>query len=207
MRCATCGKNNPDGTPFCKSCGKPLVGFSISGSPASSDSFATPDTPRQPAGFWLRFVAACIDFIILALLVGVVTSFTAVAMGTWKAFLNLKPGESPAQVISAFGMQAMFIIFASFVIGGWLYFSTMESSVYNGTIGKMIVGLRVTDAQGRRVSFGRASGRFAGGRLLASVPHLGGLYFLVDCIFVAFTPEKRAIHDMCSGCLVLRKTL
>jgi hypothetical protein len=35
---------------------------------------------------------------------------------------------------------------------------------------------------------------------------LGGYYFVVDCFCVALVPSKRAIHDMLSGCLVLRES-
>ena len=40
----------------------------------------------------------------------------------------------------------------------WLYFALMESSIRQATLGKMALGLFVTDLEGRRVSFGRATG-------------------------------------------------
>jgi len=205
MYCMSCGKKNAEGVAFCTSCRKPMMGYSVAGGAPSPGEFAEPETPLQPAGFWLRFIAACIDFLIVALLVGVVTSFTSVAMGTWREFLKLKPGESPADVTSGFGTQAMLLIFVSYILLSWLYFSSMECSSYGGTFGKMIVGLRVTDARGNRVSFGRATGRFAGGRLLIGLPYFGAYYFLADCICAGFTPNKQAVHDIWSGCLVLRK--
>ena len=56
------------------------------------------------------------------------------------------------------------------------------------------------------MDFWRASLRFCGGRLLAHVPVLGGYYFVLDCLCVGLSPSKRAIHDMLSGCLVLRES-
>jgi uncharacterized RDD family membrane protein YckC len=71
-------------------------------------------------------------------------------------------------------------------------------------MGKKIVGLYVTDARGNRATFARTTVRFFGGRLLVHVPSYGIIYFCVDCICAGLTPKKRAIHDLLSGCLVLR---
>jgi uncharacterized RDD family membrane protein YckC len=63
----------------------------------------------------------------------------------------------------------------------------------------------VGDKGGNRVGFWRASLRFFSGRLLVHVPVLGGYYFLADCLCIALLPEKRAMHDLASGCRVLRE--
>lgn len=207
MRCVNCGKSNPDSYVFCVSCRRPLAGYSVAGGGDATQSVAYEAVPLAHAGFWLRFIAAIIDFIVLALLVGVVASFTSLAMGTWMGFLALKPGETPAEVTSAFGPKAILIFLVTFVIGGWFYFSVMECSRYQGTVGKVLVGLRVSDAQGYPVSFFRATARYVGGRLLFAVPQIGFYYLLLDCICSAFTPNKQAIHDMFSGCFVLRKSM
>jgi hypothetical protein len=57
-----------------------------------------------------------------------------------------------------------------------------------------------------RCSFGRSIARFAAGRLIGSVPYVDGMYFFRDCLCVAFTARRRAIHDIISGCLVMRKS-
>jgi uncharacterized RDD family membrane protein YckC len=44
----------------------------------------------------------------------------------------------------------------------WLYYAFMEASSRQGTLGKMAMGLAVTDLEGRRLTFARASGRFLG---------------------------------------------
>jgi Tfp pilus assembly major pilin PilA len=74
----------------------------------------------------------------------------------------------------------------------------MESSVQQATLGKMALGIRVTDGQGRRVSFGRATGRhFA--KLLS------GLILLIGYLMAGFTVRKQALHDMIAGCLVVNR--
>jgi len=81
-----------------------------------------------------------------------------------------------------------------------------ESSTWHATLGKRLLGLYVTDASGQPVDFWRASLRFCAGRLLVHIPVLGGYYFLLDCLYVGLTSQKRAIHDLLSGCMVVRET-
>jgi uncharacterized RDD family membrane protein YckC len=84
------------------------------------------------------------------------------------------------------------------VLGGWLYYALMESSQHQATIGKRRLGICVTDANGRRISFARASGRFWS-RLLSAIPL--GIGFLLP----RFTKRKQALHDLVAGCVVIRK--
>ena len=78
-------------------------------------------------------------------------------------------------------------------MASWLYWALMESSAWQATLGKKLFGLKVTDLQGRRISFARASGRY-----------FGKIVF-VGFIMVAFTEKKQALHDMIAGCLVVKK--
>ena len=216
MICTACGANSAEGKPFCGACGRPLVGFSVGRvatrspapdfSPATSpaESFAAPSS-EQYAGFWLRVPAAIIDLIILAIPLAMAVSYLSVAMGSWRAFLKLHPGQSPEEIVAAFGRTYLFAILCFFIVTGWLYFALFESSPWQGTLGKKFIGLSVADLRGNRVTFGRASGRFFGGRLLAHLPFIGSLYITVDCICAGLTSRKQALHDMLSGCLVLRK--
>ena len=79
----------------------------------------------------------------------------------------------------------------------WLYFAAFESSPWQATPGKKVFGLRVTDLEGKRVSFIRASGRYFG-KIVSWL--LLGLGF----VLAGFTEKKQALHDMLAGCLVLR---
>jgi uncharacterized RDD family membrane protein YckC len=74
----------------------------------------------------------------------------------------------------------------------------MEGSSAQGTIGKLLCGLAVTDTAGRPISFGRAYVRVFG-RLVCSVT-LGIGYLLV-----AFTQRKQGLHDLIAGTLVLNR--
>ena len=80
----------------------------------------------------------------------------------------------------------------------WLYSASLESSVWQATVGKKVLGLYVTGLDGKRISFLRASGRFVG----KSLEHLT---LFVGFIMAGLTAKKQALHDMLAGCLVLRK--
>jgi uncharacterized RDD family membrane protein YckC len=125
-------------------------------------------------------------------------------MGSWRAFLSLHPGQSPPEIVAAFGRPYLFVILCFFIVTSWLYFALFESSPWQGTLGKKFIGLSVADLQGNRVTFARASGRFFAGRFLAHAPFIGSLYIAVDCISAGLASRKQALHDMVSGCLVLR---
>jgi uncharacterized RDD family membrane protein YckC len=216
MICTACGAKTAEAKPFCSSCGAPLVGFSLgrvaaqspapdflpSTSPAVSLAISSPE---QYAGFWLRVPAAIIDLIILAIPLAVFVSYLSVAMGSWRAFLALHPGQSPQEIVAAFGRTYLFAILCFFIVTGWLYFALLESSAWQGTLGKKFIGLSVADLHGNRVTFARASGRYFGGRFLAHAPFIGSLYIAVDCICAGLTSRKQALHDLLSGCLVLRR--
>lgn len=79
----------------------------------------------------------------------------------------------------------------------WLYWSLLESSGAQATLGKRLLGLKVTDLANRRITFGRATGRFFG-------KILSGLTFTVGFMMAGFTEKKQALHDIVAGTLVVR---
>ncbi len=80
----------------------------------------------------------------------------------------------------------------------WLYFAIMESSAWQATLGKKALGLYVTDYDGRKISFARATGRH-----FAKI--LSTLILFIGYMMAGFTARKQALHDMIAGCLVLKK--
>jgi uncharacterized RDD family membrane protein YckC len=90
------------------------------------------------------------------------------------------------------------IIMICFFLGPWLYYALMESSKNQATVGKLALGLKVTDEKGKRISFGRASGRFFA-KILSSI--ILGIGFLM----IAFTEKKQGLHDEIAGCLVVKE--
>lgn len=142
----------------------------------------------------------------MALFVGVIVSFYSVATHNSMQFVEqLHPGTTPSQIIRLFGARFLVALLCLYIFCNWLYFAVSETSLWQSTLGKKFTGLYVTDQAGRRISFGRASARFFGGRLLLHIPTLGIPYFLIDCIIAAVPPKKQAIHDRIAGCFVLRR--
>jgi len=81
----------------------------------------------------------------------------------------------------------------------WLYFSLMESSTEQATLGKKLMGFKITDLHGKRISFGRASGRFFA-KIISTI--LLGVGFLM----VAFTKKKQGLHDMMAECISIKNS-
>ena len=74
----------------------------------------------------------------------------------------------------------------------------MESGPKQATFGKRVLGLRVTNMAGERISFGHASGRFFSKIITGLVP------FAIGFIMAGFTERKQALHDMIAGTLVVK---
>ncbi len=94
------------------------------------------------------------------------------------------------------GGQEIFGIIA--LVAAWLYFALMESSERQATLGKMAISIKVTNLEGDRISFGRATGRY-----FAKI--LSGIILLIGYIMAAFTAKKQGLHDMLAGTLVVMK--
>ena len=98
-------------------------------------------------------------------------------------------------------MTATMIAYAACAVAtilGWLYYALMESSAKQATLGKMALGIMVTDGQGRRVSFARATGRY-----FAKI--ISNIILYIGYIMIAFTVRKQGLHDIIADCLVVVK--
>jgi uncharacterized RDD family membrane protein YckC len=194
LYCAKCGAEVPGGADRCTSCGQ-LVAESPQGQGLETSGAGVGVTLRQRvvfAGFWLRLVAFLIDFLIIflvmsPLLLDLLIRNVGPEPTTQKTLAFLNSGARQALAINLLVEMAR-----------WLYFATFESSAWQATPGKRMLGLYVTDLSGRRITFARASGR-AFGKILSEFT------FFFGYVAAAFTQKKQALHDMISGCLVLRK--
>ena len=135
------------------------------------------------AGFWKRFAAYIID-VIVTVIIGFMIGFV------FGLVMFLAFGIDPVVLESMGNILGIILV--------WLYFAVMESSPTQGTLGKMALGIKVTDLAGKRIGFGRATGRHFG--KIVSV-----LFLLIGFIMIAFTRQKQGLHDMMAGCLVVNK--
>ena len=141
------------------------------------------------AGFWIRVGAYIVDTIVL--LIAQTIIFTIFGVSMFGA-TSLDPAATDVFATAGGG-----IAYAITTIGSVLYFVIMESSAKQGTLGKMALGLVVTDADGNRISFLRALGRY-----FAKI--LSGLILLIGYIMVGLTERKQGLHDMICSTLVLK---
>jgi len=143
---------------------------------------ALPAGSAIQAGFWRRCAAYTIDYFITfvaSYVVGLVAGF-ALAAGQGAAGMMAAPTVG--------GILGLVV--------GWLYFALQESSAQQATLGKRALGIKVTDGNGMRIGFGRATGRFFG-KLLS------GLIFAIGFMLAGWTEKKQALHDMLANTLVV----
>ena len=176
MYCTHCGFGNADDARYCQRCGLELV--SPSPPVAQPEAISVYGGVYQPvvqyAGFWLRFVAILVDS---ALLVVLITVFFGFDYWVEEEFFTIE------------------VLLANLI--NWLYFALWHSSPHQATIGKRAVGIKVTDLDGRRISFARATGRY-----FAAI--LSGCILLIGYMMAGWTAKKRALHDMIADTLVVR---
>lgn len=147
------------------------------------------------AGFWLRFVAFIIDAIVLGFIGFLITIPFAASLGLG-GMMHGRPPMNPGDWVPLTGFVGRFFLIR-FVIN-WLYYALFESSSWQATLGKKALGLQVTDLQGRRINFGRATGRF-----FAKI--LSTIILFIGFFMIGFTAKKQGLHDILAGTLVLRK--
>lgn len=119
------------------------------------------------AGFWKRALAIFIDEVILIVLL-----FAPLLVG----------------IILPKAIVSLVMLF---------YFVLLESSPLQGTLGKLMLGIKVTDGEGKRISFFRA--------LLRTISKILSSILFIGYIIAAFTQKKQALHDLLSGCLVINQ--
>ena len=76
------------------------------------------------------------------------------------------------------------------------YFTLLESSRLQATFGKLLMGIKVVDLSGKRISAARATGRF-----FAKI--LSGQILLIGYWLATFTERKQTLHDLLAATLVV----
>ena len=173
--CPQCGTAQASRANFCPDCGADL-------------SVGTPPVVRREgeavatvayAGFGRRLAAWVIDTVLL----GIVSLIISVIIVGGDAD-DASRGAQVAVNTIAFAIA-------------WGYYAGMESSTKQGTLGKMILGIVVTDVDGQRITFMRATGRH-----FAKI--ISGLLLFIGYLMVIWTARKQGLHDIMAGTLVVQ---
>jgi uncharacterized RDD family membrane protein YckC len=180
-------------------------------SAGADNPYAAPAAPLQAlpqttaavledhAGFWKRVAAYIIDFIVLLIPNTIIqkTMGGDAAQEAMKQTMMSAPGDLHVFLTAYqhyYATMSTAVIITSVL--AWVYFAALESSPLQATVGKLALGIRVTDLQGRRISVLRALGRYPA-KILST------LILCIGFLMVAWTRRKQGLHDMICGTLVL----
>jgi len=141
---------------------------------------------HKNAGFWLRLVAFIIDFTLMFF----ITSFF------WAIFQLPIPANSK----SFFSGGLLIFKNPLGILFGWLYYAIFESSRFQATPGKAILGLKVTNENFESIGFGQASGRFFGKILSILIIGIGYL-------MIGLTKKRQGLHDILAHTFVLKENI
>ena len=137
---------------------------------------------NTPAGFWIRVLANIIDSFVLSVPIGLIhllIGFNALATDNY---------------IYSSGYFVGLLVSYALTIG---YYGLLTSSKHPATIGKMVVGIKVIGANGRRITLPRAIGR-------SLATYLSGIFY-IGYIMVGLTNRKRGLHDFIANTYVVYK--
>lgn len=189
MDCPNCGRQTYEGAARCSQCGEVLD--------AEADKkLKEQEELSRYGGFFLRGVAWLIDELLVALpfllvfglgfLLGIDNTF----------FYDKEVTVSEAKMKIEYSPSIPFL--ALFIVTWWIYDALMTSSSYQATMGKKLLYLKITDVEGNRLSFLRATGRY--------FARIASWFLGFGILMVAFTKRKRGLHDFLAKTVVVRQT-
>lgn len=160
---------------------------------ATSNSLSKCEHCQGPlyAGFWNRLWAWLFDKMVLGIM-NYILFFIFIILGVITTVITGDRIESDSFMCIAF---IVYIVLA--VVSFWLYYAITESSSWRATPGKILLGIAVTDYEGRKITFGRASARY-----FTSI--LSYLLLFLGFVAAAFTPRKQTLHDTIAHTVVVR---
>jgi len=140
--------------------------------------------PYPFKGFWIRFVATLIDAIILTIGLIFFAGFTFLFFG------------------STFGAAAAFSVLFLIIFGAiiliLIYKPLMEASDYQATFGKSILGMKVVDQNGQKITMTSS--------FLRTILHIIGAQAFLLClgvVMIGFTEYKQGLHDILANTYVV----
>jgi uncharacterized RDD family membrane protein YckC len=222
--------------------------------PTAAPPRLAPSSEWYYAGFWWRVMALYIDNLILQAAIGAIVQVSPLHDRVMAAakLANGPPGQNKVanadQAIEQFktAMEKTFalvvadpllVVMFVILVGAsylaiWLYRALLESSPAQATLGKQACRIKVTDLEGNRISFARATcrcfARFGVGAVFGAglwayfycshvnadtlftlkfwvITATAALAADVPYFLAGWTPRKQALHDMIAGTLVFRR--
>ena len=151
------------------------------------------ETPEY-AGFLIRLVAYIIDWFILSVISGI---FLVPVMILYFAVIFMGTSDNPNMMFMLMAMLLMMIIVLIMALVMILYFAWFESSKYMGTPGKILLKLKVADANGNRISLVTAF-------LRTILKNILNNFFWIGSLFILFSDKKQGIYDLLLNTYVIK---
>lgn len=168
------------------------------------------------AEWWRRLLARVIDGLILAVI------FIPLWLPPWRTFvrqltaianrypsgtrLTTIPGAKTA-IANAEGhlVGKLFVVGLLFYLVAFIY-DWVQHAAWGQTIGKRALGTKVIRADGNpKVGVGPACGRAAIYALSPVVPFVGGLFDLLNELWLTWDPRRQCLHDKAAHTVVVKK--
>ena len=134
----------------------------------------------RPAGFWIRTAALVIDSVVLTIATAILAA-VALQQNYFETFgsetVDWTAGDTLSVLLS-------------------IAYGILMVAALSGTIGKLILGMRIVRTDGTRVSLGRAALRY-----VAQI--LSVLTIFIGYVMVAFRQDKRSLHDLIADTAVI----
>lgn len=213
LECPYCGYALEADDKFCPGCGKaveiPKQPPKPAAEPTPPPSEPPPKPPTPPkeevkkpvqepyapppvryAGFWMRFFALVLDLIFVPII------FSPLIVGAGIAayfFGAMNPHVIDDNYLPQFIMGSATVTYSLI-----FFFYYLIGHSFGATIGKKIMGIRLTTYNGRNPGFWRALIRETLGRFLASI------IFYLGYLWIAWDAHKQGWHDKIVGTFCIR---
>jgi uncharacterized RDD family membrane protein YckC len=163
--CPECGNSLKLSAKFCNKCGQNLYGNGDD----NNNKYIKIDYSLKYSSIFKRLTSFIIDIIILFLIVPILL-YTVMTFNT-SGF----SGET----------QVRIFFFLVLIVIPFIYYAIMESTRFQGTLGKILIGCKVVDKRGNKLTIFKSS--------IRSALKLTFAFFYL--VFI-FSNKKQAIHDM-----------
>jgi uncharacterized RDD family membrane protein YckC len=219
MTCSQCGTQN-ENSAFCMRCGVNLqaagqlqaasAAVSPQSSPAPAPALYTAPQPQSGYAPQPQYVyppapvgPAYADFLVrfFAFLIDEFLAFAAAGL-TYGCFVML---AAMVGGITGGGEGGLAGLIIGFFFGGTAallayltYFVKLETGPKQGTFGKQMLGVKICNAQGGRISVLQSLGRL----IVKNTFSL--LFFAIGYLMAAFTEKKQALHDFVASTYVVK---
>jgi uncharacterized RDD family membrane protein YckC len=163
--------------------------------PSQSQLYFAPVIAQNYAPFFTRFFAFWIDEVlagatgaaVIGLFAGLGSAMSLLGMGT-----NSTGASLSGSLLWMVGLPLGILAYV-------LYFVKQETSLSQATVGKRMLGIRITNMSGGTIATGQSLGR------LLVKNSFSGLLFSIGFLVAAFTERKQALHDLVASTLVVTR--